>query len=328
MLIDTIKYNPPNITPDHLFCPPTSCTHGELDYLVRQLGRALEGEGLPTSRRLLVGTELEIFFFSPGADPAEAPSGLWGSNPNYSIGHKSKTTNLIGFAKQLWEVRPSEFLEASAIGRVGIEFRTAPQSVDQHLETMSRFGDLLRAECRKQIVSPVVHSQHLHISLREEPSVCVSAENKGAVKGIIPAENIVRATFSRITPMMLLPEEWGIGRLMNPVYIKTKVLTNGGIGRLDHPEFRLLSSEYACDLLLNLAVSLRAMYYGFVDPSASLPNVKNDKIGFEGAVRRMAKDEELRSFFGESTLTKLCNIIRQYPDVSRRAITVDQVKTI
>ncbi len=311
---ETKKYNPENITPEHLFCPPTSLVHAELTYLIKQLNEALEWIGGSKERLLLVGTELEIFFFNSKFDPLETRS-MYGAskrNPNYSKTHQKKIEKIGEFAHELETRYPKKFEETEKCGQIFYEFRTAPQRVASHLNTMQLLGDSLRRKCVQLGVSPVVHSQHIHVSLR----------TKYSKEGIRPNGSVISQSYSGINPLVLLPEEWYY-RTYAPYYIVDDGIGPWGVDNLCHPEFRKLSSEYAHDPVLNLLISLRAMYASCVDErivsSLSLANT------YEDGVEAMAHDPDLESFFGQTTLAALSEITRQYPAVSRREITVDQV---
>jgi hypothetical protein len=317
------KYNPKNFSPDNLFRAPTSATHGELLYLVDQLSRTLEGTSRVKERRVLVGTELEMIFFNPDQDPAEAyrKFGKLSPNPNYLPDHSAKIELLKKFGNNLRLTRPGEFMEVEGIGKISLEFHTAPQRVNNHLSSMERFAELLRKKCRELNVLPVVHSQHIHLSMRNNP---MSNALKGTImsKGIMPDSNVVRNAFSRVNPLVLLPEEWDY-RDMNPYYAKSDGIASLTRHDLDHPEFRRLSSEYAFDPILNLLLSLRAMHAGCLAKS-SVTEMKHPR-SFEVAVTRMNQDSELANFFGQSTLSALSMIVGQYPAVSKREINIDQV---
>jgi hypothetical protein len=167
-----------------------------------------------------------------------------------------------------------------------------------------------------------VNSQHLHISVNRK------IPNPGAIfqKYKTSAnynEDIVIASFNKVLPLVLLPEEYEKDDYSEAFEVWTK---GDGDTVPKHPEFKLLSSEYACDPILNLSLSLRAFYASLIDPEYVSSKTSSLKNEYELEVLDMAKDPELVIFFGESTLKTLAGIISQYPDVSRREITVDQIK--
>ncbi|MBI2310599.1 hypothetical protein HYU90_02115 [Candidatus Collierbacteria bacterium] len=319
---EIMKYNPKNIIPENLFRPPTSRTHSELAYLVKQVNQDLEGSG-KDRRLLLVGTELEIYFFSPELDPVEAKSryGNSGDNPNYGKTHLRKIQKVAGFAKMVRYTKPGEFIAPERIGRIMVEFRTAPQRAMEYLVTMEKFGNLLRKKCKDLGILPTVYSQHIHLSLRGNDELRDLFGDSDS-NGIVPDGDVTSDAFSRIGPLVLLPEEWS-GLLKRPEYInrdgKRSIFSNN----LHHPEFRMLSSEYANDPLLNLLVSLRAMYAGCLDES--MVSARSLHSTYEDDVVEMGHDHELERFFGRSTLTSLAGIVEQYPAVSRREKTINQV---
>lgn len=311
--VEAKKYNPVNITPEHLFRPPSSCVHAELLYLIQQLSQCLEGKS--KDRQLRIGTELEIFFFDSSSDPYESLRfyGTSDINPNYSKRHADKMRRIANFTEQLHFKRPKSFLPSGSMGHVFFEFRTAPQSASKYLDTISSLGEELRKKCGILEVSPVVHSQHLHVSLIDE-----------SANELIPESAIARGVFSRVNALVLLPEEWEDYRDMSPMWQRTNGISPNGLLRdVRHSEFRKLSSEYAHDPVLNLLLSLRTMYGGCVD--ASNITFLRDSDSHKEAVRVMKEDKELACFFGQATLSTLSHIASQYSAVSKRQITIDQI---
>lgn len=136
--LKSLKYNPANFTPDHLFEPPTKGVRKELVYLVKKLEKTLGG--LEKEKRLLqVGTELEIFFFSPDSDPS-LDKRRSRQNPNYSESHLEKVEKLLHFGEKLHKAFPDQFEEPDDMGRIFLEFRTAPQSPSEYLKTIGSFA--------------------------------------------------------------------------------------------------------------------------------------------------------------------------------------------
>lgn len=314
MSIEAVKYNPANIKPENLFNPPTVRAQSELIYLAKQLGSAMEGKGHINKRILLIGTEFEMFFFSPDIDPREARHMPEELNPNYQPPHKAKIDELKLFFEKLHISKPSAFLGADK-WRISFEARTAPQTLNDHLESLEVLGNELRRETQRLNILPVVYSQHIHMSLRPNP-IRIFGSSPETSNSLEPDNSIVRKAFSEVEPLMLLPEEWG-SRGTSPSGSKTK---NG----VKHPEFRLLSSEYANDPVLNLLVSLRAMYAGCIDNT--FVTGSTNSYDYVNSVEIMRGNASLTTFFGESTLNALADIAKQYPDVSKRLITIDQVK--
>lgn len=314
------QYNPANITPDRFFRPPTARTHGELKYLIGQLNQALEGRFL-SSKRLLVGAEFEVHFFNPDSDPYMCFGMSSNQNPNYSTDHSRKLLEIGELAANMHNNRPSEFLSSDKIGRVTYEFRTAPQQVDDHLKTLEVFGDLLRNKASELRVHPVVYSQHIHLSLTNNPLLQFALFDR---RGIIPRYSWVDAAFSKVTPMAILPEEWK-DRENPPIMIKHDGIISGrSTSGLDHTEFRMLSSEYAHDPILNLLLTLRALHESCGQKKEiGKTHYPND---FLQSVIQMEEDRELIEFFGGSTLSAIASILKQYPKVSERKMTIDEVR--
>lgn len=137
----------------------------------------------------------------------------------------------------------------------------------------------------------------------------------------------MESLLQRASALMLLPEEYpkSKGRLPLPFYIKdagtgTSIWDND----VEHVEFRMLSSEYAHDPILNLFMSLYSAHTGLEDTEAREEGTF--KKDFKLAVEQLVTDFYLRDVLGESTLQKLAKVVSQYPDVSARNITVDQIQ--
>ncbi len=307
------KFNPENIGPENLFRPPTAVVHDELKYLITQVDLALRGEK-KHKRLLQVGTELEMFFFSPDMDPvdAEAQYGESDQNPNYDPWHRRKIEELEKFGTSLLK-NPHRFMFTSDLGRIFLEFRTAPQSAKEYLKTIEMFGNRLRRQCERLRVWPVVHSQHIHVSLVDRRNATT----------IIPSDKPVKSWFSKVSPLVLLPEEWG-SRDYRPHWVRSNGIKPNGVNDLSHPEFRMLSSEYANDPVLNLLLSLKTMYEGCLGKGGITPHVYGRE--YQQSAIEMGNDPDLIDFFGQSTLATLARITSQYPAVSRREITIDQVR--
>lgn len=308
-----MKYNPKNHTPELFLRPPTNVVEGELAYLARQLEHTLVGNnGKP--RKLRIGTEFEINFFREGSDPATDLHTV--NNPNYSKIHLDNMEKVNAWADRLERLHPDRFQHSMRFGRVMIEFRTAPQSLSDYLSTVSWFRDQIASQTKQYSMLPVVHSQHIHIS-------CVQGNSYNPARGIDENSNFfkkIRHVFSHGIPLMALPHEYGSARsnMAYPAYFKG----DGVKGCPQHVEFRLLSSEYAADPVLNVVFSMFALFHG-LDRRGSIefnrPNI------YENAVKQFANDPEMQAFFGQSTCAALARVIRHYPDVSRRNITVSDI---
>lgn len=303
-----IKYNPANFAPDYLFCPPTMVTHEKLIPPLKEIGEELETGKPGLERNLLIGTELEIMFFDPDTRPSKVKDYHVRNQYIPRDAHLKKIARL-GFFSMLNRIKNSkEFMATSKIGQVTFEFRTHPQSISDHLMTLSRLRDCLVRESTKLEILPIVYSQHLHVSLLENglPQT--------------PSRFDLQDFFSQFSPLVLLPEEWEQSQTTRPAksrdYGRYKRLRN-----LEHVEFRKLSSEYAHDPILNLLLSI----YAF---SSCLGYRHYTPVWYESyaeAAVQLKRSPHLKNVIGQSTLNQLSKIIKQYPKVSTGDISVDQV---
>jgi len=319
-----IGYNPANYTPENFMRPKTAVVWSELSYLNDQMRHLIEGTMRVDRGSLLVGSEFEVFLFDGNSDPNET----WQKyddgrrNPNYQKAHKNKVQKIARLASDLDSRESSRFLECTRESALLLEMRTTPQNVEGYVDTVSYLADWLRHQARENEVMPVVHSQHIHISSNRRgfPSLDPRRRYDRYLLSQDFDEEVVNAAFSRVLPLMLLPEEYD-----GDDSVPSASATKGSDIKTMHPEFRLLSSEYMNDPILNLNVSLRAMYASMYNPA-----MVTDMDLFEThqeAVEYMRQDQELAAFFGQGTLTTLSNIAGQYPAVSRRDITIDEVWT-
>lgn len=306
------KYNPENYSPSSIFRPQTGVVEPEVLYLSRSLKKSLEG-GLLRRRILRVGAEFEILIFDPDFDPANEDKVEKENNPNYSPKHIKKVKHLLEDMQNLATKDKSMYLQPTKLGCLLIEARTAPQTVENHIETVDRLRDILREKCTEYNVMPVVHSQHLHCSLRANRL----SDN------VTYDDDVIRSAFSSVNPLVLLPEEWDS---VETSCAKSKSATDSITGkRITHPEIRKLSSEYAHDPFLNLLLSLRALYAACVHPKLVEHCSNFGKTYLEG-VELMSQNKQLSKFFGDSTLQTLCSIVAQYPEISRRETNVNELE--
>lgn len=323
MAREYLAHNPENYTPDKFMRPATGVIGDELKYLSSQLRNALEGGWRIDRGNLLVGTELEIIFFSQDGDPEL----LWKEfedsrkNPNYTGNHRAKVKRIERFAKTLQRDYPDDFYHCSRDSRLLIEFRTAPQTLEAYFDNISWLADKIRKLSKKEGLLPVVHSQHIHLSCKSHNAV---PRRKSKYK-FIDSKNFegeyIDYSFTRILPLVILPEEYEDDDNNFPRVVETSFADDDSPA---HPEFRLLSSEYANDHILNLTLCLRSLYASLMNRSYAT-DIQPEPLYYK-AVREMLHDEELVNFFGQSTLSALCRIVRQYPAVSRREKTIDEIK--
>ncbi|HCQ31202.1 TPA: hypothetical protein DIU27_02350 [Candidatus Collierbacteria bacterium] len=314
--------------------PATGVVSEELKYLSNQLRNALEGGWRADKDSLQIGTELEIMFFSPDSDPGlilkqyeRMEKRDWDldwetfirrtRNPNYTTDHRRKVLRVANFAKALQKKYPNEFYPCTRDSKLMIEFRTAPQNLEAHYDNVCWLADSIRKVAQKENLLPVIKSQHIHLSCKTHN---LKLGEKRAYKYIDSERfknDFINESFTRILPFVMLPEEYD----GDDDHI---VVQRNHAGELNHPEFRLLSSEYANDHILNLALCLRSLYASLMNETYAT-DVVPEPTYFK-ALQRMQHDEELINFFGESTLSKLCKIVKQYPAVSRREKTISEVK--
>lgn len=305
------KYNPANMAPELLLTPPTRIVDEESRYLAKQVAQDICLKG----QKLRLGTELEIIFFSPDADPLTYPQ-YNSKNPNYQSGHQAKMRQLKEWAVARRNRTEGPHTEQS---RLCIEFRTRPADITNYFRRVDRLRDDIQAQSRQLAVLPVVHSQHIHISVLDE-----NKSNPLERFGYGVIDDATQQSFSHVLPLVLLPEEIDTDRYRLPVR------TNGQTQKVKNPhrlEFRMLSSEWACDPSLNAALSLRGFLECLeqekdrrkVHPSTSYPGC------YASAVAAMAADADLKTFFGEAALEKICGVVQHYPRVSIREILVKDI---
>lgn len=320
-----LKYNPANLQPENFLHPPTETVEDEIQYLARQLADILEGkpyhQGVE-ARTLLIGTELEVLFFSPDRDPLAARVLPREDNPNYQYDHFSKITTLKNWAENL-RYRRKKIAKCTSIGTLGIEFRTRPLGLSGYLEATNQLRDLIQTRSKRLGVLPVVYSQHIHISLCQGATNFIH-EIAGSYRDEgdhVKYRKQIDRIFAPVLPLVLLPEEFCV----TPRGV-TWVKGTSSVGSNEDPvrtEFRMLSSEWACDPSLNVTLSLRALDQAI--HQEKLTNLSINPTDYREAVRVMRKDPELIKFFGASTLNTLANIVNRYPEVSRRKITVNDI---
>lgn len=312
------KYNLANYSPELLFRPPTNNVRTDLLALTTDLSRELGG-AFGLQRNLKIGTELEIFFFDPGIDPEYAYKnyGRSDQNSNYRDPHKSKMIELETAARMLSNFFPKEFLECSGIGKLSIEYRSTPQDCSHHLDTIEKLGELIRKQAKILDVRPVVHSQHLHISWLNRMFPISSPWKVEDARF-----SDYKLVFYRALPLVLLPGELNAilpqrrwAERVGEVSLKEKIV---------YPEFRALSSEFAHDHVLNLALSIMAVHTSVLKSRKMRPVYPPSD--FDTAVEKFKTDEEMISFLGQSVVNNLYNVVRQYPKVSSGEMTIDQVQ--
>jgi hypothetical protein len=325
-----IRYNRENYKPDLFMRPPTECAHNELKYLIGGMDEKIKRRfGDVNKVDLLIGTELEVFFFSPDIDPVVGYETLLDEeNPNYGEEHREKMHTIQTWSTSvLQEKYAGRFDKWSNLGRIFFEFRTMPQTCAKYLDTVDLFRSELGCVTRRLNVLPLVHSQHIHMSATGETKK-VGFFITSVEDFLTPIfendyyrwEHACDSAFNHLLPLVLLPEEWG--NRNNTFNAGEKDF--GCIHSKTTLESRKLSSEYANDHVLNLLLSLK-MLDSFGDHKQDTNEIAGPD-SYKTAARMMANYRDLKVFFGESVIAKLSSITEQYPDVSRRKITIEEVK--
>lgn len=306
------KYNPANMAPELLLEPPTQAVAAETRYLSLQLAKEI----CATSEKLRLGTELEIIFFSPDADPLVAYQRPNSKNPNYQIPHQDKMRELEKWANNRRSLAEGPHTKQS---RLCVEFRTRPADIRNYFSRVNTLRDAIQTECRQLEVLPVVHSQHIHVSILDKDGV--NPVEKAPYRSL---EYATQKDFRQVLPLILLPEEIYQHWSLSPVNIKGQRQNRRDLSRL---EFRKLSSEWACDPSLNALLSLRALKECLVGWEKENWGDKPKEYDgcFAAAAAAMRVDSQLKHFFGEATLETICDIVQHYPRVSTREITVADI---
>ena len=308
---------PENYQPERFMHPPTEPLDKELEYINKNLSDALIGRS--PKRKLKIGSEFEVLFFNTSQHPFHAWD-KFGKDPkknrNYGQKHTEKILKIYNTSKELREKYPDNFIESSWFSNLMIEFRTAPQDVDGYYESVNLLSDVIRKQSTQLNVLPVLFSQHIHISAVNSRISEVTGYNKLADTNNRTLLTMI-SSFGKIFPLVLLPEEYTQSRyLREPVKLSRKTSK--------HPEFRMLTSEWANDPTLNLTVSLRAMYMALIDPK-SVSSIYDLPESYQEAVQIFSEDKDLATFFGQSTLEFLSKTIACYPDVEERKIASYQI---
>ena len=337
------KHNPYDLTPSHFCTPPTSVVWRHLLPTINDIAQTLEGRR--QRRKLLVGTELEILLFSPEIDPYVGASWLRSAkqniegysipNANYGQPHLNKVNELYQYLGNWSDECPTEMLRPSLFNRLMVELRTAPVSPAHYIDLLDQVRTRLQGLFLRNEVLVTVYSQHIHLTL-----------NNADGSSYYPSDNFSNYWFP-IRPLVLLPQEWD-RRFSSPFLPKETILVRDNMGEAKqwvkrsqvHPEFRMLSSEYAHDPILNLALVLASVHRDVSAPSLTRDIVSRifGRILPKRKPRRQDKTyvdscnflprSPLTDYFGRETLTMLSSILELYPMVSTREITVDEIPTI
>ncbi len=320
-MVEYLKYNPGNFSPEKFLRPPTVKAWPELDYLSRSLEKDLRGFGIfERKNSLKIGSEFEILLLSKDTIPSDTVD--HDDNPNYSLEHLTEVRKMfydsetfsLGNSDSFWD-------KGEKIGRLSYEYRISPQNVSGYHKAVDMLRVFVSESAKKYNILPIVLSQHIHLSLSKIG--VFGGGNRFECKD--PKFHIeTRDAFSHVLSFVLLPEEYFGADIQEFNFIRTKRHKSDiGSSWHSHPEYRLLSSEYACDPTLNLTLALRALDLSINKLDKNLRC--QPKQDYTEEVQRASNDPCLKSFFGNSTLQQLCAITIQYPHVSSGKITIDQL---
>lgn len=319
------KFNPANIGPERFLLSPTEEIVGEeVAYLAKNVEKSVISKGpFRGKKKLELGPEFEVVFFTPTVDPHEVAGRYPSKNPNYNKNrHGKKMENILAESQEFVSANQGLFWKkdpVESMGRVMLEYRLAPFGLREYLDAIKRFRDHVVKIGKQFGVLPVVFSQHLHITLFDGATnilADIHDYRRRDDRTEIYRAN-VHKVFQEAAPLVQLPEEFNTG--VRPYRHQT--WKHPDIPA--HDEFRLLSSEYACDPGLNALICLMALRYGL--NHKRMPHLSPLTDNFEQEVGELATRQTLLGFMGQSLLSTLAQIVSQYPDVSRRKITVPEL---
>ena len=270
-VMEVRKYQPDNITPDEFMRPPTEPVDRKLKEIALHLEGNINALAAKVAEKynknkpvLKVGTELELLLFSSQFDPAihrSESNSPDRPNPNYHDSHQDQVAALgehmqsqQGLAGILQKEEPVDY------ERLFLELRTKPVDVAGYISQMEKTRDYISAQAHKRGIHPVLHSQHIHLSLCNEPSV-------SNILWDIPVRSAVQRgildTYRRAYALLNLPEE--VAKPHNPAVNGNTAVKLNGMGTPSDPlryEGRLNTSEYMFDPFMNLVINLIGVYRG------------------------------------------------------------------
>lgn len=315
------KFNPPNLTPNHFLAPPTDILCAAFTKGVRKVtDEIIENTRRPWTTfgktQCLFGTELEILFFPPDFDPENNDRNCH-QNPCYGDDHLDKVRETCADINN-GSLLPN-ITDADRISRIGIEIRTPPGELADYYTHIEIVRTKLAERCQIDNVRPVVHSQHLHVSVFRGWKNLIESRNDDEDYRCTQAE------FNNTSPTQLLPEEFAYGIHARPFQFKGSKDDGQSADPL-RLEFRRLSSEFACDTHLNLLITLLGTHHFLKTSESHLSGFSKTPSSFEDGLEAMkTRQHTLRSVLGEEINQKLLHILGYYSDVSTRLITLDEV---
>lgn len=351
--MEVIKYLPPNTEPKQFMHPPTEPFQGWVDKICLRLERSINSsaEKLHTGSRILpppklrIGSELELFIFHRDFDPFFHLAGVKEFNPNYSHAHRAAIKGLVS------QIRPPIFGGLRGIlqnyieynGGVFVEIRTIPTDTSGYLHQMEAIQEWIGRKSLRYGLRPVVHSQHLHLSLanhfvnmldRGKNDLVISKNEHALANGIID-------TYQRTIPWIRLPEEMGsqeirYGNIFYDENVGFGIKRKGNNQGYPDPirlEGRLNSSEYAADPHLNLLVHLIGVDRGLnrllgIESSNFTPSFDLRKMNYEDALDRMPDDNVLLSYIPYGLIEAINRPVRLYRDISLGLMNVQEVREL
>lgn len=319
-----MSYRKENITkilnPDNFLAPPTSSIGHELKYLAQNFQDALSEQKRflffrGTTDKVLLGAEFEIIFFAKGFDYKTRSPRRIKTNPNYKESHIRKVKS----AKELLNVltREEEIFERpdNNIGNLSIEFRTSPLGLNEYFSAVEKFREQVVSICRKKKLVPVPVSQHLHVS--------VMSGFNNRYKEVLDRDRRsflrrINWMFRSVSPLVLLPSE----HCCTPAHVDAANLSRHSVP--ERAEFRLLSSEFACDPVLNACLCLCSLRDAMLMQNLDevVPGWSHD---YASAIQGMRANTRLTELFGASVIHSLAGIVQYYPQVEQRSIALTEV---
>lgn len=367
------EYRQENIQLRDFWRPPTEAEHETISELMLNLEQQINAEAnllaaahhppFPEGVRLRIGTEVELHVFDKAFDPRHhhpedrwKGEGVWmdgytrlpahADNPNYTPQHRDALNTLAqrmrlpltqgGCAELLQEHEPVNH------ETVFLELRTRPADVNGYTEQLEGLGPWLRHTAGDLGLLPVVHSQHLHVSLTDASGVH-NLLREPAVRASV-AKGIVDM-YRRAYALLRLPEEVRAPELGEIGYSYAGAVRRNGGYTPDNPlrlEARLASSEYLFDPYLTLYLHLLGILRGLrcvgnpheLDAESSLTTDTSyafaERVSFpthscrsyQTAAKQLQRDVVLRQMIPPDLLQRLSSRARRFGDIAagRRSI--------
>ena len=314
------KYNPSNTLPEYFLRPPTSFLQDEFIEAAGNATADLNEHGckipLIVSKRrvsLLIGTELEVYFFPRNVDPTE-PQSSFQESSCYKDKHLRKV-EAVSYDSRLHSLIPG-ISDVEKISRLGIEFRTPPGDLGRYIDCIENIRNALSRRCNDDGLNPVVHSQHIHIS--------VFSNSKNLIDSSRAKPKNLKNELDRTAITQLLPEEFYEINSRPARYNGSTNILNRNPVRL---EIRRLSSEYACDPFMNVLTALAGTKLYLEGNSFREYTELETPENFSHGLDLFRNSEHvLTNYLGTETQRRLADVISVYPMISSRSINLDRVK--